>query len=260
MEETVAALLPELRGKEVIEAQGDIGILAGIVTDYRRLHLGHRTLLLAVPDEFLDVDGLIVEIGLGQIVHAVAHLWMEQIVGYHRVEHRAAQLDVIVAEHLEVVFQVLPHLEDLHVLIDGAEVIDHLLGAAGHIPCLAFLDGEGETHELRRQRVGAGGLRVEAYLWCREQAFRQLQSFLAGLHEVVGVGPLSEGGETPYCLGLRRSVLHRLQEHALGRPGACSSVGCCIEVGEEVALERLRAGCCGGRALDLLAAHQRAEL
>ena len=52
------------------------------------------------------------EIHLGHVVHVVAQLGLQQIVGYHRVEHLARQLDAVGGQHLEVVLYVLSDFKD----------------------------------------------------------------------------------------------------------------------------------------------------
>ena len=63
------------------------------------------------------MDGLIVEIDFSHVVHVVMQLGLDEVVGNHRVEHRTCETDVVVAQHLEVVLQVLSNLDDFGVLI-----------------------------------------------------------------------------------------------------------------------------------------------
>ena len=79
-------------------------------------------------DEFLDVDGLVVEVYLSEVVHVVAELGLHEVVGEHGVEEGRGEGDAVAREHVEVVLHVLPHLEDAAALDDGTEDGHHALG------------------------------------------------------------------------------------------------------------------------------------
>ena len=106
-EEVVGALVAEHGKEDVVEAQGDVGILGGVRAYALHCHLAHRELFLAAllrAYELVDVDCAVTQVGLGQIVHTVVHLGLQDVVCDHGVEHRAAHLDAVVGEHIDVVF------------------------------------------------------------------------------------------------------------------------------------------------------------
>lgn len=147
-EDAPGAALLHLAREGLHEAQRDVGVFAGIIAHGGGREVGHVELPLAArTDELLDVDGAVVEVALGQGVHVVVQLGLYDVMGQHCVEHRAGKRDAVGGEHLQVVFQVLPHLADGGVLVDGAEDVDDALrslacGGHGHVPGLAGLGAE----------------------------------------------------------------------------------------------------------------------
>ena len=76
------------RLQHVVEAQRDVGILSGIVTDGGRGEVAHAILTFSLrSDKLVDVDSLIIEQSFGKDVHVVLLLGLQHIVGNHRVEH-----------------------------------------------------------------------------------------------------------------------------------------------------------------------------
>ena len=72
-----------------------------------------RFWFLPRADELVDRDRLVAEMAAGHVVHVVAPLArIEQVVGHHRVERDAAQLDADAPQHDHVVLQVLADLLD----------------------------------------------------------------------------------------------------------------------------------------------------
>ena len=95
----------------MLEAQGDVGIFGGVGTDILDGHFAHGFLWFAAflgADEGVDVNGLVVQVGFGEIIHSMTHLWLEKIMCYHRVPHGLGETNVIVGEDFEVIFDVLP--------------------------------------------------------------------------------------------------------------------------------------------------------
>ena len=85
----------------VFQLQGDVSILTSILVDVGRGEVTHGTLVLSPwPDELVDVNRLVVQIYLGHVVHVVTQLGLDEIVGNHSIPHLAAQLNVIVVQHL----------------------------------------------------------------------------------------------------------------------------------------------------------------
>ena len=125
-----------------------VGVLRGVFADLLDGHLAHRALPLAArPDERLDGDGAITEVSLGEVIHVVAQLGVEQVVGDHRVEEWAVRTDAVFDQHHEVELDVLPHLTDGGVLEWRGEGSDRgarllFVGWHGHIPRFVGTDSE----------------------------------------------------------------------------------------------------------------------
>ena len=158
--------LGHLFAQDRVEAQGDIGIFAGVVADFARSEVAHVFLLATGADEFLNVDGAVVEIGLGEVIHVVALLGFHDIVRQHGVEELAFHLDAVVGEDGEVVFQVLSDLDLPFVLKEGAEGIDKFLSFClifrnGDVPRASALNSEAHPHHFGAHCVNSGRFGVK---------------------------------------------------------------------------------------------------
>ena len=72
----------------------------------------------------------------------MTHVRIEEVVGDHRVEERPSDLDSVGAEHLEVVLQILPYLEETLTGEEGAELLEEgasCLGVGRHIEIIGLL-------------------------------------------------------------------------------------------------------------------------
>ena len=72
----------------------------------------------------------------------MTHVWIEEVVGDHRVEEGPSDLDAVGAEHLEVVLQILSYLEETLTSKEGAELLQEgasLLGVGRHIEVISLL-------------------------------------------------------------------------------------------------------------------------
>ena len=76
-------------------------------------------------DEFLNLDGLIVEIDFSKVVQPMSKLRLNEVVSKHRVKHRSGDLNAVAFEHREVVFQILTDLQNFLALEKGAEDVHH---------------------------------------------------------------------------------------------------------------------------------------
>ena len=117
-------------------------------------------------DEFLDVDGAVVEERLGKVVHVVALFGFHDVVRQHGVKEFAFHFHAVVREHGEIVFQVLPHLDLCFVFEEGAEGIDVLLCFGSicrhsQIPRPVSLDGEAHSHQFGAHGLDICGFCVE---------------------------------------------------------------------------------------------------
>ena len=104
----------------MLQLQGHVGILAGVVADVGRGEVTH--ILLPTSSrayELLYLDGIILQIDLCQVVHAVAQLGLQQVVRHHGVEHRAAEFHTIALHDEVVVLDVLPYLQRVLILKHG---------------------------------------------------------------------------------------------------------------------------------------------
>ena len=89
----------------------DIGVLHSIFCLLFQRNIAHTELVFALfPDEFGDGNGRIVEVGLGQHIHVVAHIGVDEVVGQHGIEQFSFDLYAIILHHFDVIFEVLPHL------------------------------------------------------------------------------------------------------------------------------------------------------
>ena len=62
-------------------------------------------------DKLFDMNGLVVEINFGQIVHSVTKFRLEDIVCYHCVEKRAFHFHSIILEDDHIIFDILPDFQ-----------------------------------------------------------------------------------------------------------------------------------------------------
>ena len=94
VEDAFLALLLEQRFERGAELPGHVGVLGGVFGDLRHGHIGHVELVgLGLADQLADRDGRVAEVDLGQVIHAVAHLRLDEAVGDHGVEELAAHRD-----------------------------------------------------------------------------------------------------------------------------------------------------------------------
>ena len=180
-------LFLQLWKEEVVEPQRNVGVFAGIDTDFFRREVGHGLLLLSGTDEFCDGDGAVAQIGFGQIVHSVAHFGVQQVVGNHGVGHGAGQTDAVVAQHLQVVLYVLSHFQNVGTFVEGTELLHNAFVLYhGNVPGFSLLHGKTHANQPRVQRFGAGGFGVHAHGFCLHQHLHQRLPFLRRVGHSVG--------------------------------------------------------------------------
>ena len=121
--------------------------------------------------------------------------------GNHRVEHRSAQLNAVVGQNHQIVFQVLSHLQGSLILIHGSERLDNRLsrisfGGDRHIECLALLHRKAQSYQFGINGLGARGLCVQRNLVLLLQIGHQLGPSLRVIHQlIVGRSVVSIRGE-----------------------------------------------------------------
>ena len=106
----------EARLQQQPEAQGDVGILRRIARGVGNGHQVEGDQRLAGACDLLEGDALVIEMALREFVHAVADVARLEHVGD---EHRVidgADGDSVALEHLDIVLEVLPDLEDGRIL------------------------------------------------------------------------------------------------------------------------------------------------
>ena len=140
---------------------------------YRRIDIAHIFLIFSpCSDQFIDVNGAVMKIGLRHIVHPVADLGVEQIVCNHCVKKLPFHLDAVVPQLQDIVFDVLPYFLNLFILEERLENLHLFLrfipvGSDGYIVCLPLTESEGETYQFTQQRIKPRGLGIEADRWLR---------------------------------------------------------------------------------------------
>ena len=150
----------------VFQLQGDIGILARVPIYISRVEVAHVLLVLPFrSDKFFYLDGFVVQVDFGKVVHSVMQFGLEHIVGYHRVEHLALYFDSVVRQDQHIVFDVLPDFQGFFIFEDGLEFINDALrfgavGRDGDIESLIFGIREAHSYQFGTYRVGSGGLRI----------------------------------------------------------------------------------------------------
>ena len=174
----------------MFELQSDVGILGGVLLHSLDTHLIHRELARATTNQSLDLDRAVIEVTLGQIVHIVTRLGIEQIVQDHRIDLLTTHLDSQTAEHHDVELHILRHLLNPLVLEQRAHNLGKLLGVLLrelHIPRLVRLYGERHSDYSIAEEVKTRSLGVEAELIVLAQSLDQSAELLARLDEMVGV-------------------------------------------------------------------------
>jgi hypothetical protein len=161
------------------ESQRDVGILGGVMGGSVERHLVEGDGALARAGDFLVGDGLVAQMFLRELVHAMAVEAAFQGIGHqHRVLDRR-HLDAETAEDQEIVFEILADLEDGDILqhrlqqrddigdgqlLDlGAGEIETVAGAMAdrNVAGQARIGGERDAGDIRLHRVERGGLAVE---------------------------------------------------------------------------------------------------
>jgi len=188
-------LCGQSRPQHLMQAQGDVGILGGVVGRHFDAHGRERDLLGALARHVLVFDVLVIEVTAGQGIEVMAILPGIQNVGFEQgVMGDARERDAVIGQHMGVVFQVLADLGVLGTFQQRLEAGQHggaveLVRHAGvavrerDVDRLAGLDGEGDADDLRLHGVEAGGLGIEG---------DQLGLFEA--LEPVAQGPLVQNG------------------------------------------------------------------
>ena len=198
LKQPAGVVLVEFLLQDVFQLQRDVGVFAGIAVDIGGREVAHVFLLAPFrADEFLDVDGLVFEVDFSQVVHAVAQFGLEDVVGYHGVEQRAAHFRAVVSQHEDVILDVLPDFQALFVGIDGFEPVDDALrffasGRDGDVVGFALCKAEAHAHQFGQHGFGVGRFGVHGESVGLEQAADERVAVGVALHEVIVVGLVVE--------------------------------------------------------------------
>ena len=166
IEKRLHTSLFQFRLKHVFQLQGDVGIFASILINVLRRQRPHRPLVLSLrSDEFVYVNGFIIEVHLGHVVHVVTQFGLDEVVGYHRVPHVARESDTIVSQHLKVVLYVLSDFKNLRIFVQRFKNVNEslclfLVFWDGYIKCLVRFHCETQTHQFCLNGVGRCGFCV----------------------------------------------------------------------------------------------------
>ena len=162
----------------IMQAQRDVGILCSVGRRLLERHLVEGELFRPLAGNLLELDRVVVQIGLRQRIHVVACRHRVVDVGLeHGIEGNALHLDSMVGQHVHVVFQVLAELGLFGILENRLQRIEHLVAiklrgsirtsvADRDVAGFALTDSERETDNLRLHIVETRGLSVEADELC----------------------------------------------------------------------------------------------
>ena len=193
MKESIGSVFHEQWAEMFHQLPRYVRIFGRVLTNVLHGHFTHRALpLTARPDERLDGDGAIAEVGFGEVIHVVAQLGVEQVVGDHRVEEWAVDSDTVFDQHHEVELDVLPHFPDRGVLKWRGEGSDRgvrflFVGWHGHIPRFVGTKGERHADQPRVECVDALRFRVEGEGFSVIQPFGEGATLFVGIDQVIRV-------------------------------------------------------------------------
>lgn len=140
--DAAAPLNRKARLEHRMEPPGDVRILGGVLRRPVERHLAEQDRLLAGAAQVLEGDGIVIEVALAQLVHAVAASdtllaapGIEVEADYHRVVD-GAHVDPGPRQHVAIILAVVEDLEDRFVLQQRLQRSErlchrHLLGLLG---------------------------------------------------------------------------------------------------------------------------------
>ncbi len=222
-EELLQLVLLQSGQEHLLQLPGDVRILRAVLFHRLQIGLAHGAQGLVLrSDQGFNAHRPVLQEGLGEEIHVVLQLGLQQVVGHHGIEHGSLDVHAVAAHHLHVVLQVLRHLFLRRVLQQRLEDAHHLSGfgrVLGHHHVVAgmLLPAEGHAHEVRRMLVQAGGLRIEAERGLLLELGREHVHAFARVHKMVRVRGGGDGGEVAqFDLGLLRVRSGTGEQVALG--------------------------------------------
>ncbi len=142
--------------QDILQLQCDIGIFSRIITHNRRINIAHAFLVLPFgTDQFSDMYGSVLQIGLSHKVHSVACLRVKQIMCDHGVEQLTFHHNTVIPQLQDIILDVLPDFLYLFILEERPENLHLFLrfipvGGDWHVVCLPFAECKGKTHQFTR--------------------------------------------------------------------------------------------------------------
>ena len=67
------------------------------------------------------MNRLVFEIYLGEVIHIVIKLRLDEIMSNHRIEHLSLYLHSVIHQHFVIVLDVLSHFQDFRILVERFE-------------------------------------------------------------------------------------------------------------------------------------------
>ena len=156
----------------LVQAQRHIGVLGRVLGGALHAHLFEADALRALAGDFVVADGGQVQMAFGERAQVVAQMRFEHVGLEQGVVRHAAKPNAVIGEHVLIVLEILAELRSVRILEPGPQQSERALHAellrrAGivvrerQIRRPPRLDAKGHAHQLRGQRVEAGGLGVE---------------------------------------------------------------------------------------------------
>ena len=110
--------------EDVLQFQCNVRIFAGVTIHIFRQKVSHTLLVLSsASDEFIDVNGLVVQINFGKVVHVVPKFRLQYIMGEHSVEKFSLHLYSVILKNNHIVFDILSYFHGVFIFIKRAEFI-----------------------------------------------------------------------------------------------------------------------------------------
>ena len=110
--------------KYVLQFQGNVRIFASVTIDIFRRKIAHILLVFASgSDEFINVDGLILQVDFGKVVHVVPKFRLQYIMGEHGVEEFPFYLYSVILENNHIVFDILPYFHGIFIFVKRTKLV-----------------------------------------------------------------------------------------------------------------------------------------
>ncbi len=195
----------------MIQLQSHIGVFGGILADFGNLDVAHRNLVLALANQFFDVNRFVIQPFLREVVHVMPALGIENKRANHRVEKYVFDFHAVVLHHHVIIFQILSRLSDLFafkqrlyffnneihfkpfafvrfILTEQIRVyflIARVFTADRNVESLIFAVSERHTDELSVNRINSCCFRVERYNLLAREFLHQFHEFIVCINREI---------------------------------------------------------------------------